>query len=208
VAEDSSAWRDIGALAALVGHYAWLEEQIFTLTGAWASGTGVNSTGVRSTDESPEGAALVAEAQVWSAAASRRHGLLATRWVERLPVRAGVDAAALVRAPSDDLAAAFAALGQVDDAPAGAAVLAGTVLPWLGGIYLAHLQVASAVTESSVAEVLLEARRIGVADTTGGQSIVRNLGDESELRTRTGDLVTQFAQIVDTLCVFPAVPTS
>ena len=203
MADDQPSWRDIGELAALVGHYAWLEEQIFTLTGAWASGSGVSGSA-----ESREGAARAAESQVWSAAASRRHGLLAARWVERLPVRAGVDAGALVTAPSADLAGAFAALGEVEDALVGVVVVAGTVLPWLGGIYLAHLRAASAVTESSVADVLMEARRIIVSETTGGQSVVRNLGDESELQTRTGDLVTQFVQIVDKSCVFPAVPTS
>jgi hypothetical protein len=205
VADDPPSWRDIGELAALVGHYAWLEQQIFTLTGAWATGTGGSYEGVARADE-PQ--VWTAEAQVWSAAASRRHGLLATRWVERLPVRAGVDAGALVTAPSADLAGAFAALGEVDDVPVGVLVVAGTVLPWLGGIYLAHLRAASAVSESSVADVLMEARRIIVSETTGGQSIVRNLRDESELLTRAGDLVTQFAQIVDRSCVFPAVPAS
>jgi hypothetical protein len=191
VAEDPSHWRDIGELGALVGHYAWLEEQLFELTGAWASGELHH-----------------AESQVWCAAVSRHHGMLAARWAERLPVRAGVDAGALIRAPSEGLADAFAALSEVDDVSVGVAVVARSVLPWLGETYLAHHRVASAVSEAPVSEVLMEARRIITAETTGGQSVVRNLGDESELQSSTGDLVTYFARITDKWCVFPAVRTS
>ena len=85
--DEGSTWRTIDELAALVGAYCWIEHRIFEVTGAWA-------TGSRPADDD------VAELRVWAAATSRRHGTLAGRWAERLPVRAGVDAAALVEAPA------------------------------------------------------------------------------------------------------------
>ena len=106
---------------------------------------------------------------VWCAAVARRHGDLATRWAERLPVRAGVDAGALVRAPSSQLAAALDRLGDLDDAGAALGVLVSTVLPWLGEIYGAHLETASPVREAPVAEVLVESRRNVVGETRSGR---------------------------------------
>ena len=86
----------IDELAALVGHYCWLEWRIFEVTGAWAgAGHGGATRGCG----------------VWCAAVARRHGELATRWAERLPVRAGVDAGALVRPAVGRLAEAFERLG-------------------------------------------------------------------------------------------------
>jgi hypothetical protein len=192
VAEDEAAgWRGIDALAALVGHYAWLEWRIFELTGAWAA--------------RPSGDA---ELHVWCAAVARRHGDLATRWSERLPARAGVDAGALVRTPSPELAAALERLGGLADTGVALGVLVATVLPWLGKIYGAHLEMASPVHEAPVAEVLVESRRNAVGETRSGRSVVRNLGDEAERAARTADLVTDFEQVFDNVCVFPAVPAS
>jgi hypothetical protein len=189
VAEDEpEGWRGIDALAALVGHYGWLEWRIFELTGAWAARPGGE-----------------AELVVWCAAVARRHGDLATRWAERLPVRAGVDAGALVRAPSSQLAAALERLGDLDDAGAALDVLVSTVLPWLGEIYGAHLETASPVREAPVAEVLVESRRNVVGETRSGRSVVRNLGVGTERAARAADLAKIFAEVFDKVCVFPAV---
>ena len=35
------AWRGIDELAGLVGAYSWVENRIFGLSGAWASGPGM-----------------------------------------------------------------------------------------------------------------------------------------------------------------------
>jgi hypothetical protein len=189
VAEDEPAgWRGIDALAALVGHYGWLEWRLFELTGVWAARPGGE-----------------AEFAVWCAATARRHGDLATRWAERLPVRAGVDAGALVRAPSSQLAAALERLGELDDAGAALSVLVSAVLPWLGEIYRAHLETAAPVREAPVAEVLVESRRNAVGETRSGRSVVRNLGVGAEPAARAADLVTVFEQVFDNVCVFPAV---
>jgi hypothetical protein len=189
--EDLTGWRGIDALAALVGHYGWLEWRIFELTGDWAA--------------RPSGDA---ELQVWCAAVARRHGDLATRWAERLPVRAGVDAGALVRAPSPQVATALERLGGLADAGEALGVLVATVLPWLGEIYGAHLEAASPVHEAPVAEVLVESRRNALGETWSGRSVVRNLCDGAERAARAADLVTDFEPAFKNFYVFPAVTAS
>jgi hypothetical protein len=188
---EAAGWRRIEALAELVGHYGWLEWRIFALTGAWATRPGAD----------PEFA-------VWCAATARRHGDLSTRWAERLPLRAGVDAGALVRASSPELAVAFDRLGGLDDTGVALGVLVGAVLPGLAAIYESHLETASPVREATVAEVLVESRRIALGEARSGMSVVRNLGDEAGRAARAADLVTDFEQVFDNFCVFPAVPSS
>ena len=191
-AEDEAAgWRGIDVLAELVGHYGWLEWRIFELTGAWA---------VRPSGE--------AELAVWCAAAARRHGDLASRWAERLPVRAGVDAGALVRAPSPELAAALDGLDGLADTGVALGVLVASLLPRLGEIYGSHLDTASPVREAAVAEVLVESRRVALAEARSGVSVVRNLGDGAQRAARVTNQVTDFEQVFNKFCVFPAVPAS
>ncbi len=157
---ERTGWRDIERLGALVGAYCWTEELIFGVAGTWATVPG----------EAAVGAA--AEARVWCAAASRRHAELATRWAGRLPVRAGVDASALVAAPPGPLANAFAELMAAPDALVGIAALVEVVLPGLDTVYAAHLESASPVSEAPVMEVLVEARREVRAEIRGGQTVV------------------------------------
>ncbi len=87
------AWRGIDELAGLVGAYCWVENRIFEISGAWAS---------RASHDAAE--VLDPALRVWCAGVSARHGALALRWTERLPVRAGVDPRALVTAPAGPLA--------------------------------------------------------------------------------------------------------
>ena len=82
----ATTWRGIDELAEVVGGYCWAEKRVFEVAGGWATGAG---------DPGLEPAV-----RVWCAGVSRRHGLLAARWAERLPVRAGVDRAALVVPPT------------------------------------------------------------------------------------------------------------
>jgi hypothetical protein len=193
VVEDGrrGGWRDIDALGALVGHYAWFEWRTFEVTGAWAARR--------------EGDATV---RVWCAAAARRHGELATRWAGRLPVRAGVDAGALVRPPSEEMAQAFEQLGALADAGLGAAALAFGFLPGLEAVYRSHLASASPVREAAVAEVLVDACRIAAEETRSGRIVVRNLGDGFDPPAGPGDFVTVFERVFDNLRVFPAVRAS
>ena len=157
-------WRSIDDLAALVGAYCWLEHRLFELTGRWA------------TEPADRGGteAIPAEGRVWCAASSRRHGALAGRWAEHLPVRAGVDVTALVMAPEGPLAPALEEL-ETNWAIGGFCLLVQSVLPWLDGVYAAHLDQASPVSEAPVVEVLVEARRAAAVETRGGQSLLRRL---------------------------------
>jgi hypothetical protein len=193
VAEEGqdASWRGIDALAVLVGYYGWFEWRLFEVAGAWAA---------RSEGE--------AATRVWCAATARRHGELARRWAERLPVRAGVDAGALVRPPSDELAGAFERLGALDEVGVGTAVLVSTVLPRLAEVYRAHLATASPVREAAVAEVLSDAQRIAAGEASSERFVVRNLGDGIGPAARAGDLVTVFERAFDNLRVFPAVRAS
>ncbi len=191
---EPAGWRGIDELAALVGRYSWLERRLFELTGRWA------------TSPATEGAAphtLGDELRVWCAAASRRHGELAGRWAQRLPVRAGVDAGAFVAAPPGPLAGAFEALEAEGDAGGGLAVLVTNVLPWLAGVYLAHSGAASPVSEAPVAEVLMEARRVVEGEIQSGRTLRQMAGDVALVRPRT--IVTVFDQAFEETCVFPAV---
>jgi hypothetical protein len=169
-------WRTIDELAALVGAYCWLEHRIFEVTGAWATAPGPVDGDV-------------AELRVWSASASRRHGALAGRWVERLPVRAGVEPAALVTAPEgpQGLPEAFEELAATKELRVGVAALVETVLPWVGGVYGSHLAVATPVSEASVIEVLVEARRDGSEEIQGGLSLLRRLPEPGKPSCHLGE---------------------
>jgi hypothetical protein len=157
-------WRSIEDLAALVGAYCWLEHRLFELSGRWATRPG---------HRDGSGSAL-AECRVWCAASSRRHGVLAGRWAEHLPVRAGVDAAALVTAPAGPLAPALDELAG-SETIAGLGLLVQTVFPWVDGVYAAHLDRASPVNEAPVMEVLVEARHAAAGEIRGGRSLLQRL---------------------------------
>ena len=190
-AAGGGGWRTIDELAALVGAYCWFEHRIFEVTGSWATSPG-------QVDED------VAELRVWSAAISRRHGALAERWADRLPVRAGVEPGALVTAPAEPegLTEAFGELGATKELAVGVAALVETVLPWAGGVYGSHLKVATPVSEASVMEVLVEARRVGSAEIQGGRSL---LGRLSEAGKPSGHVGEPFKRALATKGVSPAV---
>jgi hypothetical protein len=194
---EPAGWRGIDELAALVGHYDWLEGRLFELTGRW-------STAPASDRTAPD--VLADELRVWCAAASRRHAELAARWAQRLPVRAGVDAEALVVAPSGPLAEAMDALGAEVELREGVAALVGTVLPWLGEAYGRHAAVASPVSEAAVLEVLTEARRAIEGEIRGGRSLLERGGSEPLVTVRTN--VTVLGQVFEEIGVLPAVHPS
>ncbi len=199
---DEAGWRGIDALAALVGSHAWLEGALFELTGNWATRT-------RTAPDASDGSrAEEDELAVWCAAVARRHGELAGRFAERLPLRAGVDAPALVRVPGDGLAEALERIAALDELAVGVGVLVAGVLPWVDRRYRAHLATASAVNEASVAEVLVEARRTVLGEIRGGRSVGQTLRDDRERALRVGSEVTLFDQMTANARVFPAVRPS
>ena len=184
------AWRSIDDLAVLVGRYCWTEHRIFELAGAWAA--------------TPAEEAAGAEARVWCAALSRRHGDLAGRWAERLPVRAGVDAAALV-APTERLARAFDALEAVADPLRGTALLAGPVLGGLDAAYARHLETASPVSEAPVAEVLVAARGALGAERASGDALLLGVHPADGDGPSLGD---DFERAFEEIGILPAVRLS
>jgi hypothetical protein len=184
------AWRGIDELAGLVGRYCWIEHRIFERAGAWAA--------------APSGDASGAEVRVWCAAVSRRHGDLARCWAERLPVRAGVDAAALV-APSVPLASAFDTLAAEANPVRGASMLVGPVLGGLDGVYARHLETASSVSEGSVAEVLVAAHRALAAERASGQALLRGMQVAGSDGAAGRD---DFERAFEEIGIFPAVRPS
>ena len=194
----AKAWRGIDELAELVGVYCWVENRIFEICGAWASAP--DKIADPDPDPDPDPAL-----RVWCAAVSRRHGLLAARWAERLPVRAGVDAAALVAAPPGPLSDALDALGTGADLSAGVAALVQTVLPRLQGVYAAHGHAATPVSEAPVLEVLAAAQRVVGGEVVVGQALVEGT---AEGLTRGAVLGEELERAFAATSVFPAVPTS
>ncbi len=190
----ATRWRGIDELAGLIGAYCWVENRIFGLSGVWATGT---ADGLWSGLEPAQ--------RVWCAGVSRRHGLLAARWAERLPVRAGVDRGALVTAPTGPLAGAFDALDGASDPRTGVAVLVETLLPRLQGVYGAHRQTASPVSEASVLEVLTGAHQDLAAEISGGRAL---LEESPERLTSEAAFGRQIEQAFDETDVFPAVHAS
>jgi hypothetical protein len=146
-------WRTIGRLADRVGAYCWLERRLFEVTGAWAAGGG---------EAAGKGEAA---AVVFLASASRRHGALADRWRDRLPVRAGADRSQLVVAPPGPLGGVLEALERTDAA-----------VSWVLATYGAHLGAAAPVCEGPVLAVLAAARLEGVVEGEVGRSVVSGLG--------------------------------
>ncbi len=156
----TTTWRGIDELAEVVGGYCWAEKRVFEVAGGWATGAG---------DPGLEPAL-----RVWCAGVSRRHGLLAACWAERLPVRAGVDRATLVLPPDGSLAEAFDVAAAAPDAGHGVAALVETVLPRLLAVYEAHRQAPNPVSEASVLEVLSGAHRDLADEISGGRALLKD----------------------------------
>jgi hypothetical protein len=204
VAAGTRAWRGIDELAGLVGVYCWVENRIFEVSGAWATEAGHDPDGGDSEGGDPDGR-LDPALRVWCAGVSRRHGLLAARWAERLPVRAGVDRAALVTAPAGPLAGALGAMAATPDARVGVETLVQSVFPRLRAIYGLHRRTASPVSEGSVLEVLLVAQQDLTAEISTGRALLQGA---PEGLTRDAALGPQIERAFAETSVFPAVPAS
>jgi hypothetical protein len=135
-----AAFRSIDELAERCGGYCWVEQCLFEVTGAWAC------------EEADPGL------RVFLSSFSRQHGLLAAEWYDRLPVRAGVDRAALVKPPAGPLQDAFDMMVAQPDLAAQVAMLVGSVLPHIMASYEEDLAQASPVSEGPVMAVLGRAR--------------------------------------------------
>jgi hypothetical protein len=204
VAAGTRAWRGIDELAGLVGAYCWVENRIFEVSGAWATEGGHDPDGGDRGRAGPDGG-LQPALRVWCAGVSRRHGLLAARWAERLPVRAGVDRAALVTAPAGPLAGALGAMAATPDARVGVETLVQSVFPRLRAIYGLHRRTASPVSEGSVLEVLGAAQQDLTDEIRTGRGLLQ--GSPGGL-TRDAALGAEIERAFAETRVFPAVPAS
>jgi hypothetical protein len=190
----TGSWRGIDELAALVGAYSWVENRIFEVCGVRASAP-----------RQAGGDPLDAAVRVWCAEVSRRHGELAVRWAERLPLRAHVDRADLVIAPAGPLAGAFDALGAEPDSRVCVAALVGSVLPGVRAVYGAHLRTASSVSEAPVLEVLAGAHRDLAGEIRRGDALLEG---SARRVTRDAALGAQFERALSETPIFPAGHTS
>jgi hypothetical protein len=169
-----ASFRTIGELAELVGGFCWVEGRLFELSGEWAS--------------QPEPGADP-EINVYFAALSRHHGDLAARWSDRLPVRAGVNPAALVVTPDGPEDANLSLLAQATDPLARLAGLVEVVLPDLLGAYAALLAHASPVSEAPVMALLGPARLTGSGEVDRGRALIERLTGETGVTGAAADVV-------------------
>jgi hypothetical protein len=158
VADDSPGppWRGIDDLARRVGAYCWAEHRVFELTGRWASGAG-----------DPE-------IRVFFSVVSARHAAWSLQWRDRLPVRAGVDLAALVAAPGPSAAEAASLLEGQDHPLLQLGGLVTVLLPGLLSAYGAHLAQASAVSEGPVIALLGQIGWAGGREAAQGRALLED----------------------------------
>jgi hypothetical protein len=170
---EEPGWLSIEQLARRVGGYCWQEQRLFEVTGAWASGAGS------------------AAARVYLSELSARHARHAALWWDRLPVRAGVDAADLVGPAGDIPVAVFTVLEGEPDPETRLAGLVGVVLPRLGDRYRTHLAEASPVSEGPVIEVLRVVLASGEREIQQGRELLAQVqraqpADQDEFCLRIG----------------------
>ena len=139
----ATLFRSIGELAELCGHYCWVERRLFEVSGARASAP-------VSGDPEPGDP----EVRVVLSEMSARHGFLAAQWRDRLPVRAGVDADALIAPPAGPAGEALDLIESESRLLLVLGGLAGQFLPRLLDGYARHLALASPVSEGPVRAVL------------------------------------------------------
>jgi hypothetical protein len=144
-----AAFRTIAQLAERCGHYCWLEDRLFALTGQWASAPATDAAGT--TDAA---GAAEAEVRVVCSEMSSWHGFAAAAWWDRLPVRAGVDAGALVVPPAGPITEALDLLAGENDVLCAFGGLVGQIMPALLVAYDGELVHASPVCEAPVRALL------------------------------------------------------
>jgi hypothetical protein len=167
---DAYRFRTIGELAERCGHYCWVEEALFALLGDRACrGEAAGS-----------GRAVVPEVRVVLSEMAVRRALLASQWRDRLPVRAGVDADALVVPPPGSLAVGIDLLVAEPDPHLILAGVVGQLLPRVLGAYRAHRTEASPVSEAPVRAVLEGAIRTTASDRAEGRLLLERVAEGGE----------------------------
>ncbi len=163
--------------ARLAGSHAWLERRLFEIAGGWVTTT------------------AEPEAKLMLDRHSYHHSWRAEQWVERLPVLADVDRAALAATAEPDLAPALAVLERAAGTPARLAGLYRFALPRLWGAYHRHR---SAVGRAGVVADGSTLRTLGIvipdvtSDWQEGEALLQNLlvsrGAVAEAASTVGEL--------------------
>jgi hypothetical protein len=168
-APEASFWT-IEQLAERCGHFCWVERRLFELAGSRAS-----ALGPAGSDPSGQGDAGDAEIRLYLSVLSARHALVAAQWRDRLPVRAGVDAAALVVPPPGPAEEVLQLCTAEPDLVLVLGGLVEQVLPALLDSYDRHLARTSAVREAPVRAVLELAGLRGRPEVAGGRALLRRM---------------------------------
>jgi hypothetical protein len=183
------SFRTIGELAERCGSYCWVESRLFELTGCWAS---VPATG------DPELGVFFSEMSAW-------HAFLAAQWAVRLPVRAGVDPAALVVPPSGRAVEVLDLLQAESDLRARLGGLVEHLLPTLLTTYEGHLADASPVAEAPVRALLELAGRGVQQEIRRGRALVRRTSAPAGEEQRAAALAARLEPLLRGVAgVFPA----
>jgi hypothetical protein len=192
----------IGQSAERCGHYCWVERRLFELTGRWSTRPGE--------PDGPEIRVLFSE---WSAG----HAGLAEQWRARLPVRAGVEAAALVVPPTGPLADVVDRLDRSAGPALQLAGLATVVLPRLQAAYAEHQAHASPVNQGPIRAVLEAATRSTARESERGRALLQGglqsgLHDKAQGEGQVETWVEFCRELEQALgnapCIFPAARAS
>jgi hypothetical protein len=183
--------RTLEELAEIVGHYCWVERRIFELAGRWSAAT-----------EAPE-------TRVFFSEVAPRHAAWSAQWSDRLPVRAGIDAAALVVPPPGPADEALAALDAEPSLTSRLSGLVTVVLPGLHAGYRAHRAGASPVSERPVLAVLALIASVSPGETASGVAILQRQLEGSDEANSVPEFTRDFERSFgEGFRVFPAVRPS
>ena len=189
----------LDALAERCGQYCWIEHRLFALTGMWAGAP--CATGAAGSMES--------EIRVACSEISSWHAFVARQWRDRLPVRAGVDAGALVVPPPGGAGPALDLLEAQADLMGGLSGLAEQILPALLAAYDDHFAGAAPVSEAPVRAVLGLVRPRLQLEIEGTRGLLRRgarVGGEADGRAgQRGDLAASLQRVLGAeSAIFPA----
>ena len=162
-------------IARTAGRFAWLEDRIADMTGAWVS----------TIDDS--------DARLVVGARSHTHAWHADLWRDRMPVVPGLDTSSFVAPARDELARAIDQLADLETTLERMVALHRVLLPRLVTAYALLLrgtnELIDAPTVRTVRLVLEDTRE----ETREGEIVIRSLGAETEADAAEGRL----AAIID-----------
>ena len=153
-------WRSIEASARRLGHYCWLELQLFELLGGWVS--------------------TVAEPEVKLRVGphSFHHAWHAELWRGLLPELAHLDREGLVRPPNEELVQFVEALAVPEGPGSTADRLVGVyrvLIPHKIAAYSLHLEQASSITDGPIIRALRLVLRDELEDRREGELLIPSL---------------------------------